>query len=179
MRSVAPAGGGSGGEGWNKFPFGGEKRYIDGMKIDSSGRIRSATVGAKNKTGKAKKAGGFTEHLDAREDETAHIASVGPTQSVDAVVALQGVQDATGGGANARARQWGNDTLDRLERIRLDLLAGAIPRDRLIELARMVSERREYAADRQLNDLLDEIDLRVRVEIAKYEPRRSPASVSR
>ncbi len=56
----------------------------------------------------------------------------------------------------------------------MDLLFGAIPKGRLIGLARMVSERREYAADQRLNDLLDDIDLRVRVEIAKYEPRRSP-----
>jgi hypothetical protein len=41
----------------------------------------------------------------------------------------------------------------------------------------MVSERREHAVDRRLNDLLDDIDLRVRVEIAKYEPRRSSVSL--
>ena len=146
------------------------------MKIDSSGRVRSASVGAKSKTGKAKKTGGFTEHFDAQEGAASPIASVGPTQSVDAVVALQGVGDATGGGTNARARQWGNDTLDQLEQIRMDLLVGTIPKDRLIGLARMVSERRQFAADQQLNDLLDDIDLRVRVEIAKYEPRRAAAS---
>ena len=174
---LAPARVARGGGRWNKFPFGGEKRYSGGMKIDSSGRVRAASVRAKNKTGKAKKTGDFSKHLDAREDATAPIASVGPTQSVDAVVALQGVGDAMSGGANARARQWGNDTLDQLERIQMDLLVGSIPKDRLIGLARMVSERREHAVDRRLNDLLDDIDLRVRVEIAKYEPRRSPVSL--
>ncbi len=147
------------------------------MKIDSSGRIRSASVSAKSKTGKTQKTGGFTEHLEAQEESSASIGSVRPTQSVDAVVALQGVGDSTSGGANARARQWGNDTLDQLEQIRMDLLTGAIPKERLIGLARMVSERRENAADQRLNDLLDDIDLRVRVEIAKYEPRRSTASL--
>lgn len=163
--------------GRNKFPLGGEKRYIEAMKIDSSGRVRSASVGAKNKTGKAQKTGDFTKHLDAQGESISSIASVGPTQSVDAVVALQGVADSASDGANARARQWGDDTLDQLELIRVDLLLGAIPKDRLIGLARMVSERREYAVDRRLNDLLDDIDLRVRVEIAKYEPRRSPAPI--
>ncbi len=143
------------------------------MKIDSSGRIRSTPVGAKIKAGKAQKTGSFTEHLDAREGSTASVATVGPTQSVDTVVALQGVGDATSGGANARARQWGDDMLDQLEQIRMDLLTGAIPKSRLIGLARMVSERREHAADQRLSDLLDDIDLRVRVEIAKYEPRRT------
>ena len=174
---LAPAEVARGGWGWNIFPFGGEKHYSDFMKIVSSSRVRSASVGARIKTRKAKKISGFSEHLDAQEDSTAPIALVGPTQSVDAVVALQGVGDATSGGANARARQWGNNTLDQLERIRMDLLVGAVPKERLIGLARMVSERREYAADQRLNDLLDDIDLRVRVEIAKLEPRPSSASV--
>jgi hypothetical protein len=156
--------------------FGGEKRYYEAMKIDSSGGVRPASVGTKSKAGKAKKAGGFTDHLDVQETGATAIASVGPTQSVDAVVALQGVGDATDGGANAQARQWGNDTLDQLEQIQMGLLVGTIPKDRLIGLARMVSERRQFAVDQRLNDLLDDIDLRVRVEMAKFEPRRAAAS---
>ncbi len=94
-----------------------------------------------------------------------------PTQTVDAVLAIQTVGDATSGAANARARQWGFDTLDQLEQIRTDLLLGAIPKDRLINLAQMVSERRQHAEDPRLNELLDDIELRVRVEVAKYEQR--------
>ena len=95
------------------------------------------------------------------------------TIAVDAVLAIQTVGDSTSGAANARARQWGFDTLDRLEQIRTDLLLGAIPKERLISLAQMVSERRQHAEDPQLNELLDDIELRVRVEIAKFEPRKN------
>lgn len=137
------------------------------MKIDSSGRIRPSSPQAKGKANKTE-GSGFASHLDGPGESASPAA---PTQSVDAVLAIQTVGDATTGGANARARQWGLDTLDQLEQIRTDLLFGAIPKERLINLARMVSERRQRADDPRLNELLDDIELRVRVEIAKFEPR--------
>jgi hypothetical protein len=141
------------------------------MKIDSSGRVRTSSPPAKGKTNKTESGAGFASHLGSTGDPGSPVTSAAPTQTVDAVLAIQAVGDATSGAANARARQWGNDALDQLEQIRTDLLLGAIPKDRLVNLARMVSERREHAEDPQLNELLDDIELRVRVEIAKYEPR--------
>lgn len=141
------------------------------MKIDSSGRVRPSSTQAKGKANKTAGGGGFANHLSGSEDSAAPVTSAAPTQMVDAVLAIQTVGDATSGAANARARQWGNDTLDQLEQIRTDLLLGAIPKERLINLAQMVSERRQHADDPRLNELLDDIELRVRVEIAKYEPR--------
>ena len=143
------------------------------MKINSSGGIRSSSAKATNKAGKAGVDGSFAKHLGSSDDQASAVSPMAPTQSVDAVVALQGVGDATSGPANARARQWGLDTLDQLEQIRTDLLFGAIPKERLMNLARMVSERRQRADDPGLNELLNDIELRVRVEIAKYEPRRT------
>lgn len=147
------------------------------MKIDSSGRIRSTSPKSKGKADKVQGGGGFASHLDTTGDSASPVSSVAPTQTVDAVLAIQTVGDATSSPANARARQWGMDTLDQLEQIRTDLLLGAIPKDRLINLARMVSERRQHAEDPALNELLDDIELRVRVEIAKYEPRQRPSGV--
>jgi hypothetical protein len=141
------------------------------MKIDSTGRIRSTSPKAKGKTEKAQGGGGFASHLEPSSDASTPVTPAAPSQSVNSVVAIQTVGDATSGPANARARQWGLDTLDQLEQIRTDLLIGAIPKERLMNLARMVSERRQHAEDAGLNQLLDDIELRVRVEIAKYEPR--------
>ncbi|MDD9906690.1 MAG: flagellar assembly protein FliX [Rhodospirillaceae bacterium] len=143
------------------------------MKIDSSGRVRPSSPQAKGKTNKAAGGGGFASHLDASAESASPVTSAAPTQTVDAVLAIQTVGDATSGGANARARQWGFDTLDELERIRTGLLLGGIPKDRLINLAQMVSARRQRADDPSLNELLDDIELRVCVEIAKYEPRNA------
>mgnify|MGYP003626402602 CR=1 FL=1 len=57
----------------------------------------------------------------------------------------------------------------------MDLLVGAIPKDRLINLAQMVAQRRKDVTDPHLTGLLDDVELRVRVEMAKYEPRRNSA----
>ncbi|NKB56784.1 MAG: hypothetical protein GKS00_10655 [Alphaproteobacteria bacterium] len=147
------------------------------MKINSSGGIRSSSPKSKSKANKVGGDGSFANHLGASADSSSSVSPAAPTQSVDAVLAIQGVGDATSSPANTSARQWGFDTLDQLEQIRVDLLLGAIPKDRLINLAQMVSERRQHAEDPRLNDLLDDIELRVRVrvEIAKYEPRSNRA----
>ena len=57
--------------------------------------------------------------------------------------------------------------LDELEQIRLGLLLGAIPRARLEQLAQMVRARREQLDDAKLIAILDEIELRAAVELAK------------
>lgn len=66
-----------------------------------------------------------------------------------------------------RLMRHGEDMLERLEEIRLGLLLGVIPKERLMDLARLVRTRREQAPDRQLDALLDEIELRAEVELAK------------
>jgi len=57
--------------------------------------------------------------------------------------------------------------LDELEQIRLGLLLGQIPRARLEQLAQMVRARREQLDDPKLIAILDEIELRAAVELAK------------
>ena len=46
---------------------------------------------------------------------------------------------------------------------------GTLSRAQLGELAMLVSQRRDSVEAPKLAELLDEIDLRVQVEIAKYE----------
>jgi len=88
---------------------------------------------------------------------------------VDALLAIQEVEDSTTGGRNARGRQWGGEVLDRLEAIRLGLLAGGIPVSELRDIAALVSSQKESVSDPRLQEILDEIELRARVELAKYE----------
>ena len=65
----------------------------------------------------------------------------------------------------------GAEILDRLEEIRRGLLMGSIPKDRLQELAHLVREKRERGADPVVSRLLDEIELRAEVELAKLSRR--------
>ena len=59
--------------------------------------------------------------------------------------------------------------LDRLEDIRQGLLVGAISKPRLEELAGTIKETREAALDPVMSDILDEIELRAKIELAKFE----------
>ena len=56
-----------------------------------------------------------------------------------------------------------------LDEVRDGLLAGGIPRATLNRLATAVSKRQEGFSDPKLQGVLDEIELRARVELAKLE----------
>ena len=67
----------------------------------------------------------------------------------------------------SRGIKRGHDLLDRLDDIRYGLLTGSIPRERLLALRDAVATRRLVASDPRLGAILDEIDLRASVELAK------------
>ena len=140
------------------------------MKVEPTGRIRTSPVKRAGKAGKAGN-GGFTEHLEGSSAASGAVTGAGPVRAVDALLAVQEVEDATGQDTNRRARQWGEDMLDNLERVRLDLLDGSLSLEKLRNLSKLVMERKESATDPRLTELLAEIELRARVELAKYELR--------
>ena len=76
------------------------------------------------------------------------------------------MHDATQGPANASQRR-AEDLLDRLDEIRDGILCGALSRQRLEELVQNLAARRESSPDPQLAALLDDIELRAKVELAK------------
>lgn len=89
-------------------------------------------------------------------------------EGVDALLAMQGVGDATDEKARRQAASYGEALLDRLNSLQDALLQGAIPKDMLMELAKKVRTGRIKVQDPRLNAILDDIELRVEVEIAKY-----------
>ena len=59
--------------------------------------------------------------------------------------------------------------LARLEDIRQGLLLGAISQSGLQELARTIREARGETLDPKMSDILDDIELRAKIELAKLE----------
>lgn len=102
-------------------------------------------------------------------------AASGPTgvSDVSALMALQGVEDVTE--RRRRAIRRGGGLLDRLEELKLALLQGEAGEAALDRLSRTLREERPIDADARLNGLLDQIDLRAAVELAKADLRRSAA----
>lgn len=133
------------------------------MKVEGPGPIRPPTL---RRAGKRTGAGrDFASELSTAEVQTATVSGAAPLAAVDAVLALQEVPDAAEG--RGRALRYGSDMLERLDDIRHGLLLGTIPREKLKGLVQMIQSRRERADDPRLAAILDEIELRAAVELAK------------
>jgi hypothetical protein len=87
--------------------------------------------------------------------------------TLDAILALQELSDAAE--RRRRAIRRGHGVLDRLEELRLAIVDGSLSRH-VLERLRLELGRRERVADEsRLEGVLDEIELRATVELAKLE----------
>ena len=121
-------------------------------------------------------AGGFSVPSSAAAvstSATAAAAGVSNVPGVSALMALQGVESATE--RRRRAIRRGGGLLDRLDELKLALLAGEAGEGALERLGRTLREERPVDADPALSSLLDQIDLRAAVELAKADLRRNAA----
>jgi hypothetical protein len=130
-------------------------------KVDRTSSIRRASKGATS-TGET-----FSVSTGAEEAHGQVVAGPGPIAALDSILALQGMPDTTDG--RSKGLKHGEQLLDMLDQVRDGLLAGGIPRSTLNRLANAVTRRREAFADPHLQTVLDEIELRAHVELAKLE----------
>ncbi|HOO82282.1 MAG TPA: flagellar assembly protein FliX [Alphaproteobacteria bacterium] len=136
------------------------------MKVQGPGGAKGPS-----KTGKS----GKTSKSDASfgdfiAKDTPAAATTQNTQSiaqVDALLAIQGAEDPTQGAARKRARKRSGVILDELEKIRMAMLGGTLTVGHMIDIADVVASHREKIMDPALTDIMDEIDLRAQVELAK------------
>jgi hypothetical protein len=135
------------------------------MKISGTRQIDSAPV---RRAARREEPSGSSFRLDGATSDKpiAGVAQASPLAAVDALLTLQGVPDASDG--RKRAIKRADHMLDLLEDIRIGLLEGLIPRMKLESLLRVVKLRREDVGDPRLNGVLDEVELRARVELAKF-----------
>jgi hypothetical protein len=133
---------------------------IDGPRpLDTTSPIRHKD--------KAKKtaSSSFASHLDAPE-ETAAAQEAGILGSVSGVWDIQEVDDTLARAARGKLRA--EDLLEKMDEIRLDLLSGTLTQSTLQRLSHTIASRRAEVDDPKLNEILDEIDLRAQVELAKF-----------
>lgn len=139
------------------------------MKVSGVGS-GSSVGGAKRvdksdgKKGEFKKA--LVEAMDTMEEVHA-VETASGIGAVDALFVVQSVGEAGEREARKQLIGRGEDILDRLEEIRHGLLLGVVPKEKLVALAQMVRTKRHDCQDPRLGALLDEIELRAEVEIAK------------
>jgi len=118
--------------------------------------------GAKKRTSSDN--GAFTPELGDDAPHTGALSSGSTIQGMDALLALQEVGEKPD--RKSKATRRGHALLDGLELIKTDLLAGHVSEERLEGLANEVSKR-ESSGDPEVDSVLDEIELRVKVELAK------------
>lgn len=94
-------------------------------------------------------------------------SAVGGLSGVSALMALQSVETATE--RRRRAVKRGGGLLDRLDELKLALLSGEDGGEALDRLARVMREERPDDDDAGLKDVLDQIEVRASVELAKSE----------
>src|ERR1700735_1519540 len=135
------------------------------MKVDANRPVGTSGV---RKEGKTKSAGGFADNLRTEEEAPAAAVTAAPAMSgISALMALQEVPDAMAGRKRAVAR--GTQLLDRLEDLKRGMLLGHISADKLGDLARLAGQSAAQVDDPGLRDVLQEIELRARVELAKLQ----------
>jgi hypothetical protein len=135
------------------------------MKVD---RVSSPSNSPTRRTQRGGAAtGSFSKALSAGEASGAgSLSGTGAVAPVDALLVLQEVSNDHQG--SARHQRRGAEILDQLDELRLRLLEGRLPLATVERLANLVKSQRERVNDPALARILDEIELRAAVELAKY-----------
>ena len=143
------------------------------MRITRGIGVKEA-VAAKRKKTTNKSKGSFSDNL--REAQSLTEGSIaqesGGISGGEAIFATQNVGDFVDD-APRRKRLVGfaNDILDRLDELRSGILLGKFPKEQLAELAQKLRQKRLQSSDPELNEIIQEIELRAEVEVAKYSRR--------
>lgn len=139
------------------------------MKVQGPGSTQPSKKTEKKKGVSSSDSGqSFDSMVSASSaEETESASATKSIAAVDALLAVQEVEDPTARAAKQKMRERGENILEELDKIRMSLLTGNVTVGDVIDVADMVASHREKIMDPQLTAILDEIDLRAQVEIAK------------
>lgn len=141
------------------------------MKVEGPRPIETVrNARARSNTGQSGAA--FVPETAPEMHSATSLSSSTPITTIDALLALQEMPDAFAGRAKAAKR--GRDMLDLLDDLRHGILTGGVSRSTLQRLVALVDVEREDFVDSGLQEVLDDIELRARVELAKLNFAPSP-----
>jgi hypothetical protein len=109
--------------------------------------------------------GTFTVSEQETPRNSSAAGSLRAVSTLDALIALQGVEDPTERKKRSVAR--GRNALDVLDKLKVSLLDGSVDQSTLARLKVAAEGLTERSGDPGLDQVLGEIDLRVAVELAK------------
>lgn len=135
------------------------------MKVGGPGPARPPTPGRRSERSGPTSSGQFARALEGSVNESEPVQNAPSVSALDALLAVQEVNP--DGRKARRAVVRGRALLDSLDDVRDAILSGALSADRLGALRDLIAVDRESVEDPNLAELLDEIDLRAQVELAK------------
>lgn len=143
------------------------------MKIDGPKKTDSTSkTGKSSKTKKSSSSdkSDFLKHLSAAMggEGVDEVDSVSVTSGVSGILGIQAAEEATERENRKKAIDYGDDVLADLDDLRMGLVTGRYSKVQLERLSANLQNRRDNISDEKLKQILDEIDLRAQVEIAKY-----------
>lgn len=136
------------------------------MKVEGPDKARQAAQ-AKKKDKVSSGDGTFGSMLTGGAKESGGAGATQSVARVDALLTVQAAEDPTARAARRRMQQRGDNILNELEKLRIGLLSGTLTVGHVIGIADVVASHREKVMDPRLTAILDEIDLRAQVELAK------------
>jgi hypothetical protein len=137
------------------------------MKV---GETKGPGSAAKSKKSTSAQSGGsadFSQYVQGGVSETSGAQATQSIAQLDALLAAQETEDPAQQSARKRAYVRADSILDKLEEVRLKMLVGNLTVGHMVDVADVVASHREKIDDPQLVAIMDEIDLRAQVEIAK------------
>lgn len=142
------------------------------MKVSGSKAAGTSGSSRKKATG-ASGGSGFADTMRSLDSSggasgSGGVHSTGSVSALDALLALQQGGDALDSPKKA-AMLRAKSLLEQLEAVRDGLLSGQLSGGRLKQLVGLVDQQREAIDDPELSAVLDEIDMRARIELAKLE----------
>jgi hypothetical protein len=141
------------------------------MKVTGSGAISRPAAGGGSKAA----APGFSVSTPETPETNATARLIGPSAvaGLDALLALQEADGPTE--RKKKAVRRASKLLDVLDAVKLALLGEGTPAPALQRLAQAVREQRGMTDDARLEEVLDEVETRAAVELAKAEMSRLAA----
>lgn len=134
------------------------------MRVSQAQRARS---GSSSRSARGAGQGGreFTLPTSRAPVQRAEVAAPSGVGNIDVIVALQSVTGPDD--ERRRAVESGVQILDLLDQLKVGLLSGGISSGDLRTLKRVIEQQQTIDNDPELSDVLKQIDLRARVELAK------------
>lgn len=137
------------------------------MHVNRAGQSRNVVS---RRVGKGRSGGGTGDfRLDATGggQGVQNAGPLAPASNVGALLSIQEVPDASQG--RSRGLNRGRDLLAELDAIRVGLLSGRLPRERIERILRLLRQKQDGFGDPRLNEIVAEIEVRAAVELAKLE----------